>query len=483
MNGHKANCFSPVVAISRLSSPSYPPPNAADHSMTEALVQLASELQWSSGSGPFGNVIEPGARVLVKPNFVLHENQGSGGMEPLVTHSSIVRATTEAVLDSGAGEILVGDAPIQSCDFPALLRGTGLDSWADSLSRKDRRFKGIRDFRRTTCVVAHGLRVAAENAQPEGEFALFDLAGDSLLEPITENRENFRVSWYDSRPLSRTHHRGCHQYLIAREVLEADVVINLPKLKTHKKAGVTCALKNSIGINGNKEYLPHHRIGGSATGGDCYPGSSVAKLALEHVADRQNRASSSATAMMWHAFAFALSRVTRWKGDRLGIDGSWSGNDTIWRTCLDINRILLYGRAEATMAEVPQRRVLHLVDAVVAGHGDGPLASDALPMGLLLASENPVAMDYVGALLLGYDPCRIPIVRRAFERFRWPLATFSPDQVSVTGVLGVGVAGTSLRPSCKVEHPVGWRDAAAPVACPNPPAERPLPSLTPSWDA
>ena len=69
--------------------------------------------------------------------------------------------------------------------------------------------------------------------------------------------------------------------------LEADVIINLPKLKTHQKAGITCALKNLIGINGNKEYLPHHRIGGFELGGDCYPGSSDLKRALEFIHDRR----------------------------------------------------------------------------------------------------------------------------------------------------------------------------------------------------
>jgi uncharacterized protein (DUF362 family) len=60
--------------------------------------------------------------------------------------------------------------------------------------------------------------------------------------------------------MAKTHHPGVHQYLVAKEVIEADIIINLPKLKTHRKAGVTCALKNLIGINGNKEYLPHHRV-------------------------------------------------------------------------------------------------------------------------------------------------------------------------------------------------------------------------------
>ena len=56
--------------------------------------------------------------------------------------------------------------------------------------------------------------------------------------------------------------RGRHRYLVARELIEADVVFNVPKLKTHKKAGVTGALKNLVGINGHKAYLPHHRKGG-----------------------------------------------------------------------------------------------------------------------------------------------------------------------------------------------------------------------------
>ena len=124
-------------------------------------------------------------------------------------------------------------------------------------------------------------------------------------------------------------------------------MINLPKLKTHKKAGITCALKNLIGINGNKEYLPHHRVGGPTSGGDCYPGGSLRQESARALWDRQNMASSFAAARVWHGVATQLDRLTRLQGDRLGVEGSWSGNDTIWRTCLDLNRILLYGRADA----------------------------------------------------------------------------------------------------------------------------------------
>lgn len=453
--------FRPVVGIVRLPSCSYPQLSQANGPVFDALHRLAQQLQWADEQGPFGRIILPGARVLIKPNLVLHQNHGSAGIEPLITHPSLIRATVEGALRAGAAEVVVGDAPIQSCDFSALLRATGLDAWADQLAKQDARFKGIRDFRRTTCTLVHGVRIATDAAQPEDRFALFNLGKESLLESITDGRGRFRVSWYDPRPMAQTHNPGFHQYLVTKDVLEADLVINLPKLKTHKKAGVTCALKNSIGINGNKEHLPHHRMGGSMTGGDCYPGGSRVKLALEHVADRQNLTSSLGRGMFWHALAYGLSRISRFQGDRLGIDGSWSGNDTIWRTCLDINRILLYGRPDATMAQSLQRRVIHVVDAVVAGQGNGPLAPDRLSMGLLLGSENAVATDWVGARLLAYEPSKIPIVWRAFEKFRWPLVAFASNEVRITGGLGEGFADELLQPGETVDYPIGWRDAAA----------------------
>jgi len=457
-------CFDPRVAVAELEAARYPQTPEAENPIAAALARVARELEWDDPErGAFGNIIEPGARVLIKPNLVLHENQGAGGFEPLVTHQSIVRAAVEAALRAGAGEVVVGDAPIQSCDFTKLLARTGLDEWSRELMAREPRFKGIRDFRRTTCVLVNGVRVSTENLQSEDNFVLFDLGGESLLEPVTDERRSFRVTWYDPRLMARTHHAGKHQYLVAREVIDADVIINLPKLKTHKKAGVTCALKNLIGINGNKEYLPHHRLGGAATGGDCYPGESKVKRALEYVADQQNLSSSRAAGHVWHGFTFVLTRLSWMQGDKVGYEGSWSGNDTIWRTCLDLNRILLYGRADATLADKPQRKVLHLVDAVIAGQGNGPLSPDPLAMKMLLAGQNAAAVDWVGAYLLGYEPRRIAIAREAFGKFRWPLVKFGQGEVEVRGDAGKGRADEVLRERAQraqVVHPVGWVDAA-----------------------
>jgi uncharacterized protein (DUF362 family) len=464
--------LSSTVGIARLPSCSYPALDEpkkegsererSENPVSQALRRLANTMDWSDGRSPFGKVIPRGARVLIKPNLVLHQNEGPGGMDCLVTHSSLIRAAVEAALQTEATEVLVGDAPIQGCNFDALVETTGLQTWARAQMALDPRFKGLRDFRRTIGVLVHGVRVAAEGVQPEDRFTLFDLGRQSLLEPISANGNRFRVAWYDPRLMAKTHHPGVHQYLVAKEVVEADVIINLPKLKTHRKAGVTCALKNLIGINGNKEYLPHHRVGGSQSGGDCYPGNGFVKRTIEYLSDRQNLTSSYAAGMVWRLLFAVFARTSRAQGDRTGTDGSWSGNDTIWRTCLDLNRILLYGRSDATIGDEIQRRVIHIADAVVAGQANGPLAPDPLNLGLILGSNNAAAMDWVGAHLLAYDPEKISLVRHAFDQFRWPIANFPGSSVSVAGDLGEGspseVLETVRQP---VVHPVGWLDASA----------------------
>ena len=451
------------VAVADVGAASY---NELETSgqLKAAIEQLAVLLGWSRAGDrvPFGALVRHGANILVKPNWVLHENQGPWGIEPLLTHASFVRAVVEALLRTRPSGLIVGDAPIQSCDFDRLLQVTELGGWGAQLQATEPVFGGIRDFRSTKCVMRGGVRETFEDQLSFDHFVLFDLGVESLLEPVTDHHRSFRVTQYAPAQMAKTHAPGRHQYLVARDVIEADIIVNLPKLKTHKKAGVTCALKNLIGINGKKEYLPHHRVGGSGDGGDCYPGRSVIKRTLESAYDQLNRSTSAAARRAWSTGVRMLDHVARFRGDRLGVEGSWSGNDTIWRTCLDLNRILLYGRTDGTLADTPVRRVINIVDAIVAGQGDGPLAPQPFPLGLLLAGECAGSVDWVGARLLGYDPMRIPIVREAFGQFQWPLCGFAPDDVEVIGDLGTGPADRALaayRPPHPVIYPIGWLDA------------------------
>src|ERR1019366_3386117 len=162
-----------------------------------------------------------------------------------------------------------------------------------------------------------------ENGREKADYVLFDLARDSLLEPLATEAGKFRVTMYNPDLLSSTHAPGRHRYLIARELMQADVVINLPKLKCHKKTCVTGALKNLVGINGNKEYLPHHRKGGEALGGDCYPGNSWLKSSAENFLDAANRRLPGKVQAGLAQLAQVAVRCAAALGSDENLEGSW----------------------------------------------------------------------------------------------------------------------------------------------------------------
>jgi hypothetical protein len=106
--------------------------------------------------------------------------------------------------------------------------------------------------------------------------------------------------------------------------------------------------------------------------------------------------------------------------------GNWYGNDTTWRMCLDLNRILLYGRADGTLVDSGTpcgRRYLALVDGIVAGEGNGPLDPDPVVACMVLGGANAVAVDTAAAILSGFDPDKIPLIANAFRCQSYPLAT------------------------------------------------------------
>ena len=103
---------------------------------------------------------------------------------------------------------------------------------------------------------------------------------------------------------SDRHVDGRNEYLLSATVLSADLVVNLPKLKTHKKTGVSLALKNLVGINGDKNWLPHHCAGSVAQGGDEFPGA--------RLVDRlRSRATDLARRRLRHGSGTGLFRLAR----------------------------------------------------------------------------------------------------------------------------------------------------------------------------
>ena len=72
---------------------------------------------------PFKDFIKKGQTVLIKPNLVLHRNENKlGTTDSLITNFSIIRPIVDYVILAlgNTGKIIVGDAPVQDCDFNEL---------------------------------------------------------------------------------------------------------------------------------------------------------------------------------------------------------------------------------------------------------------------------------------------------------------------------------------------------------------------------
>jgi uncharacterized protein (DUF362 family) len=447
-------------ATTAIAAPELPGGVAADVALVTLralLVDLgldaahAGTAQWN----PLGAIVRRGARVVVKPNWVLHDNQGGYGLESLVTHTSVLDAILTYLHAAEPSSVICGDAPIQGCHFDVLRERMGIDAMV-ARHRAAGLPVEVRDFRRKVLLGRHGdPQVLTERR--DAEYVLYDLGTESILEPITTREGEFRVTMYNPELLARTHAPGRHQFLVAREVIDADVVINVPKLKTHMKAGVTGALKNLVGINGLKDYLPHHRKGGSASGGDCYAGGSRLKATAEELLDVANRTDSLGVRKALSVAARACNFVdARLSGDR-NLEGAWHGNDTVWRMCLDLQQLLRYGRGDGTIADVPQRLVVSLTDAIIAGDGVGPLANSPAPLGVLTLGTNPAAAEWVNTWLMGLDPERVPIVREAFGALPRAVADCAPAAVRAR-LEGQDVDPSSLvgRFGAPVRLPAGW---------------------------
>ncbi len=135
--------------------------------------------------GGMSHFVQPGQNVLLKPNLLA----GKPPEKAVTTHPALVRAVAELVQQAG-GQVLLGDSP-------------GIGS-ATNVARK--------------C---------------------------GIMQVVDDLDINF-CSFEKSTKI-HPHGQTFQELEIATELLDADVVINLPKLKTHQMMGLTCAVKNMFG--------------------------------------------------------------------------------------------------------------------------------------------------------------------------------------------------------------------------------------------
>lgn len=210
---------------------------------------------------PLGKYIKPGQTILLKPNWVEHVNKNEkyrDNMECLVTHPSVVRAIIDYVLVAldGKGKIIVADAPMQSCDLEQLFKKTGYDVLFEYY--KDKGNIIVADMRKYSVEnVARSVLSKKNMTKNSVGSVCVDLKELSMHSEKDKSNPRYKVSDYAEKETQQYHGNGSHTYEINRYVLDADVIINIPKPKTHRLAGMTAAMKNLVGITYEKACLPH----------------------------------------------------------------------------------------------------------------------------------------------------------------------------------------------------------------------------------
>jgi uncharacterized protein (DUF362 family) len=347
-----------------------------------------------------------GRKILFKPNWVNH-SVNTTDQFCLRTNDNFIIAALKAILEMGPSNVHIGDAPIQGCRWDKVVS----EYFSEEVNRLSKEYNIpviIIDFRRRKYIFSENSPSVA--ARPITDYIIFDLGKQSMLESITEpENTKFRVTNYDPDRMLSAHAPGVHKYCIAKDFFDADIVISLPKIKTHQKTGITGALKNIVGINGDKDFLPHHRMGGTSRGGDCYPGGSFLRYWAELALDKANRLQGKKYFWFWQKLSSLLWRLS-FPGFEHSMAAGWHGNDTTWRMVLDLNRIAEYGLIDGTLSEIPQRHIFSLCDGIIGGQGDGPLEPDPLALGVISFTNNSAVNDNAMAILMGLPANKIPLL-------------------------------------------------------------------------
>jgi uncharacterized protein (DUF362 family) len=423
---------------------------------------------------PLGAYIRPGDKVVIKPNFVLHEFGVQEGANCLTTHGSVIRAVLDYVyLAAGPeGRITIADAPLQGADFARVVSQAGVGKIQEFFRETLRYEVELLDLRQVHAIIDETssliTRVEPLAGDPRG-YCEIDLGKASRLSEFSDAQSRFVVGDYDAAVTNERHRGTRHSYVVSRTILEADAVICVPKLKTHSKAGVTVCLKNMVGIIGSKDCLPHHRHGKVNQGGDEFPADYPARwlLSARAYALLQGRVPPQVWRAMRRLAGSVLGAGTPANGNgthsKFFPSGGWHGNDTIWRTVDDLNRILFfYDPVEGTMRRDWQRRYFAIVDGIIAMEGNGPLRGKPRPSGIIMGGDDPLALDVTAATLMGFDWQRVRMLRGIATSQREPkYSSFSGAETELRTVSNVESWDTleALRQGhLNFQAPSGWRE-------------------------
>ncbi len=231
--------------------------------------------------GGISRFVQPGQTVLIKPNLTVYYSAEEG----CTTDPLVVGALIQLAHEAGAARVQVAESSGELLSSIECMRVTGIAAVAEK----------------------HGAE-------------LIDLGSDEV----------------PNRTVSIPHGEVLKSVPLPAPLLDADVIIDVPKAKNHHIEPITGALKNWVGVVNQRWRMDHH--------GD-----------EEHIA-----------------------------------------------RFMDIMTVT--------------RPTLSVVDALIAGEGDGPIANLPRWCGCILASTDPVATDVTIARLLGRDWGKLGFAEAAEQR-------------------------------------------------------------------
>jgi len=374
---------------------------------------LDAERYGTPGWNPLGHLVKPGDRVFIKPNLVTHEYRLGcdcpGDLFSVITHPSVLRAVADfvAIALKGRGEIVLGDNPCIDADWSLLTERTGLHRFGPYFTEAGTPCR-VLDLRPmwTDDLTYYGFRskVSPQSGDPEGE-SVIDLGDRSWFRGISPLL--FRGVFTNRWETIRHHSMGRHRYSIASTILNSDVYISVPKLKSHHKVGATLNIKGLVGINYNKNHLIHWRIGYPGSGGDEYAVAHRAgdhlRIAARHVA-RDVVPEGAYLKARRRLKGSRLDRWTtpKWKDEHERYRGAWSGNDTCWRMAADLYNLFVRDMAGWRAENKRPARFFSVVDGVLGGEHNGPFCPKSRPNGVVIAGGDLLEVDCVAARLMDF---------------------------------------------------------------------------------
>jgi uncharacterized protein (DUF362 family) len=385
------------------------------------------------------NKIKPFHTVVLKPNWVKESHfTKPNEWEYIITHPTVITAVLKKVVDrlDKGGRVIITDGPQTDSSFKKILERNPVSFWEEICDKKGIILEII-DLRDDEWTQKNGVIIKREKLKGDPRGNVEVNLNDELSEFFgkIKSQRGFYGADYNLSETNKAHDGINNLYRVSKSVIEADVFINLPKLKTHKKAGITCCLKNLVGINTYKNYLPHHSEGDVKEGGDQFPTSNVkSKIEGPFVAFVRNKLLQNTKVANFMGHFRKLGLWIFGKSENTIRSGNWYGNDTVWRMILDLNKTLFYANPDGSFRAdnfINAKNYIGIVDGIIAGEGSGPGEPDPVNMNYLISGNNPVAIDCVCAKLMGFDYEKIPSLKNAFNIKHLKLVNFDYDMIDV----------------------------------------------------